>query len=68
MNSYTIYFEFMGKKMKFNVSAASQHDAESQLMDRLVVHKIKLTSGHEPDRGRSDGLVDDLMKKMFGGR
>jgi hypothetical protein len=57
MNTYTVYFEIFGKKMKVEVKAVSQDAARNVVRQKLIFHKVVL---EETDR-----TVEELMN-LFG--
>ncbi len=38
--TYTLYFEFFGRKMKMRVNAESKLAAQQKVIDRISFHKI----------------------------
>lgn len=57
MNTYTVYFEIYGKKMKAKVKAASPYEAQVKIKDKVVFHKVKKDDMVQPD-GIPDALWD----------
>lgn len=53
MNTYLVYFELFGKRMKVRIKATSKQDAQDQVARRIKFHKVEL---EETDR-----TVEDLM-------
>jgi hypothetical protein len=59
MKSYTIWFEFFGKKMKTTVVAQNQKEAREKLRDKIIVHQV---------RPSDDDFVKDFFDVLKGGR
>jgi hypothetical protein len=56
MNTYTVYFEIFGKKMKCKVQAKSEEEAKYQVYGKLIFYKIEKTSDEQVK----------FFKQMFG--
>lgn len=41
MNTYTIWFEIYGKKMRVDIHADSEEAAKAKLRDKIKFHKIE---------------------------
>jgi hypothetical protein len=59
MKSYTIWFEFFGKKMKTTVLAQNQKEAREKLRDKIIIHQV---------RPSDDDFVKDFFDLLKGGR
>lgn len=57
MNTYTVYIDFFGKKVKTTVEAANQFRAEMAVRERLRILKI-VPEIPEPK-------VNDLFERLF---
>ena len=67
MNTYKLYFNFFGKKMKYEIEAYDKYEAEELLRDKIIIDSVKLTNGTEPSPQQfpnTDGL--DSLKDIFG--
>lgn len=58
MNTYTIYFEIFGKKMKTTVQAEADYKAKEYVRNRIVFHKVEKVTN-------DDTIIDDLLN-IFG--
>jgi hypothetical protein len=59
MKSYTIWFEFFGKKMKTTVLAQNQKEAREKLLNKIIIHQV---------RPSDDDFVKDFFDLLKGGR
>ena len=60
MKTWTVYFEFFGKRMKTDVKADSFYAAQCKVKDKIVFHKtIEKSVSSEKD-------FFEEMKDMFG--
>jgi hypothetical protein len=41
MQTYTVYFELYGKKMKTDIVASSQAEAMQMIRDKVIFHKVQ---------------------------
>ena len=57
MNTYTIYFELFGKKMKTTVQADSEIKAKDIIRYRIIFHKVE-------DVTKADDILDQI-RDMF---
>jgi hypothetical protein len=53
MNTYNVYFEIFGKKMKIEIKAKSKQQAEEIVKSKIVFHKIE------------DVTIEDIFGKTF---
>lgn len=53
MNTYDVYFEIFGKKMKVKIKAKSKIQAEEIVKSKIIFHKIE------------DVTINDLFDKLF---
>jgi len=44
MNTYNVYFEIFGKKMKVEINAKSKKQAEEIVKSKIIFHKIENVS------------------------
>lgn len=72
MNVYEVYYTWRGKKFRELVQAKDKWVAESEIIDKLEIIKVKLREGVEPESNNFDeNLIDDnvdFLKGMFGMR
>jgi hypothetical protein len=59
MKSYTIWFEFFGKKMKTTVLAQNQKEAREKLWNKIIVHQV---------RPSDDDFINEFFDLLKGGR
>jgi hypothetical protein len=64
MNTYIIYFEIFGKKMKTIVDAPSKSEAKKVVKNKIIFHKIEGEEDIEANNNAKgfdlDGLKDFL--------
>lgn len=60
MNTYELYFELYGKKMKTEVSAKSEEDAKQKVRNKIIFHKVKIKI--------NDDNVINMFRDIFGGK
>lgn len=53
MNTYYVYFEIYGKKLKVKVNAKSKLQAEEIVKSKIIFHKIE------------DVTIDEIFSKTF---
>jgi hypothetical protein len=53
MNTYNVYFEIFGKKMKVEIKAKSKQQAEEIVKSKIIFHKTE------------DVTVPDFFKDIF---
>ena len=53
MNTYDVYFEIYGKKLKVKLKAQSKLQAEEIVKSKIIFHKIE------------DVTIDDIFFKTF---
>ena len=53
MNTYNVYFEIFGKKMKVEIKAKSKQQAEEIVKSKIIFHKIE------------DITIPDIFKYIF---
>jgi hypothetical protein len=53
MNTYNVYLELFGKKMKVKIKAKSKQQAEEIVKSKIIFHKIE------------DITIPDLFKDIF---
>ena len=41
MRNFDVYFEVFGKKMKTRVIAENETEAQKQVLDKIIFHKVK---------------------------
>lgn len=49
MNTYEVFFEIYGKKMKAKVSAKDEYDAKTQILNKVIFHKVVFIKEEQPD-------------------
>lgn len=65
MKTYTLYFEFFGRKMKTTVSAESCQEAKDQVADRLNFISIYEDLPPHPERKPAEGnSIFDFLKGL----
>jgi len=60
----TIYFEIFGKKMKTTVDAINNSEAEKQVRDKIIIHKIIDVKESNTNIFGSDDTFNDLKDLM----
>jgi len=53
MNTYNVYLELFGKKMKVEIKAKSKQQAEEIVKSKIIFHKIE------------DITIPDILKDIF---
>jgi hypothetical protein len=64
MKNYTVYFEIFGKKMKTKILAESKENAEQQIKDKIIFHKVVVDEQDEFNKAVNilDSINDILSK------
>lgn len=61
MYHWTVYFEFLGKKMKIKIDAKSEDEARQEIYKRLTIHKVEKV---KDDFNEVMDMMDQLFKKL----
>lgn len=64
MNTYTIFFEIRGKKLKTDIMALSEERAKDILRNKIIFHKIQIKQ--EPVIGKPNNASESFIKDFFG--
>lgn len=62
MKTWTVYFEFFGKRMKTDVKADSFYAAQCKVKDKIIFHKTVETKDEITDGDFFEALKDLLGK------
>ncbi len=65
MKNHIVYFEIFGKKMKTKILAESKENAEQQIKDKIIFHKVVVDEQDDFNKVVNilDSISDMLSKK-----